>query len=181
MRETAERGILPNCLFPNFTNDPGEYYDVGPSTYDGGNHPWRADDPSAPSASNYGFTGVIFQRSTLNEKHIIDGLSKTAIIGEKYIPPEHYFSGENRGDSGPMYQGYDWDIIRLGNSIHLPRRDRSGYDDPWAFGMAHPHAFNMAFCDGAVHSLAYDMDITVYARFCCRKDKQVIDQSRAGF
>ncbi len=98
------------------------------------------------------FNGVIFQRSTVGGKDVSDGLSKTFLFGEKYIMPDLYFNGNAPGDSGPMLQGYDWDIVRLGNEAHSPARDRSGLEDSWRFGSAHSQGFNMLFCDGSVHA-----------------------------
>ena len=42
----------------------------------------------------------------------------------------------------------------------------------------HPLTFNMACCDGAVHSLSYDIDPATYAKLGGRNDKGVIDSSK---
>lgn len=166
----------PPELFPG-KNDNGERYNVGPGPGETvAGYGWIPEDDS----SMIGFTGVIYQRSALKEREIPDGLSRTMLIAEKYLAPDNYFNGCDPADSGPMLQGYDWDIVRLGNSYWPPYRDRAGMLTSWNFGSAHPHAFNAVFCDGSVHSLAYTIDITAYSRLTCRKDNQVFDASKLG-
>jgi len=171
----------PPELAPTFPvrNDDGERYNVGPDSYaaiPGYANSWIPED----DASCQGFTGVIFQRSWLQERDISDGLSRTFLIGEKYLTPDNYFNGCDPADSGPMMQGYDWDIIRLGNSYWPPYRDRPGVLTSWNFGSAHTTTFNMLFCDGSVHALTYGIDIPTYSRLACRDDKQPIDSAAAG-
>jgi prepilin-type processing-associated H-X9-DG protein len=43
-----------------------------------------------------------------------------------------------------------------------------------SFGSAHAGAFNVAFCDGSVRSLSYDINPEVYRRLGNRKDGQTI-------
>ncbi|MBN2580520.1 MAG: DUF1559 domain-containing protein [Pirellulales bacterium] len=161
----------PPELFPG-RQDYGERYREGPrSPGEAKNYIWLTDGD---------FTGIIYQRSTLSEKHILDGLSNTIFAGEKYLNPDHYFTGLCPSDTGPMLQGYDWDIVRLGNSGHPFRRDRQGYDGYWDFGSAHPAVCNFVFCDGSVHGLAYtltgsDEGIRVYAMLTCRLDKLTVN------
>jgi prepilin-type N-terminal cleavage/methylation domain-containing protein/prepilin-type processing-associated H-X9-DG protein len=151
----------------------GDVYNVGPGP--------------GESAATFGwvppeyFNGVIFQRSTVAAKDIIDGQSQTFIFGEKYLAPDCYYNGTAPGDSGPMFQGYDWDIISLANGdAHPPMRDRPGYEDSWRFGSAHSTTFNMLFCDGSVHALKYDIEPATYSALGGRNDRVVIDADAAG-
>ena len=125
------------------------------------------------------FNGVIFQRSTIKQTDIIDGMSHTFFCGEKYLNPDSYYDGTDSGDSGPLVQGYDWDIVRLANKDWIPFRDRRGFGAwSWYFGSAHSSAFNMACCDGAVHAISYDIDATAWTRLGGRNDKGIIDSSK---
>jgi prepilin-type processing-associated H-X9-DG protein len=45
------------------------------------------------------------------------------------------------------------------------------------FGSAHAGAFNIAFCDGSVHSIIYEIDPTVHAMLSDRQDGQTPDAS----
>jgi prepilin-type processing-associated H-X9-DG protein len=126
------------------------------------------------------FTGVIFQRSTIRDREISDGLSKTFLIGEKYLPPDSYYNGTDPGDSGPMLQGYDWDIVRVCNPGHMPSRDRPGLWDPSAFGAKHPSTLNMLLCDGSVHAVPYSIDEHTWTYMAGRADHEVIDTTKIG-
>jgi prepilin-type processing-associated H-X9-DG protein len=53
-------------------------------------------------------------------------------------------------------------------------QDWYGY---FSFGSAHPGGFNMAFCDGSVHLLSYEIDSTVHAMLSDRQDGQSVDSS----
>ena len=159
--------LLP--LVPGGSDNGVRYVpQVGPTVSGISSYPWFSDDD---------FTGVIYQRSTLREKDISDGLSKTFLFGEKYLVPENYYNGYDPADSGPFVQGYDWDINRLANSYWEPRRDRPGWQTSWNFGSAYAQTFNMLMCDGSVHALKYEIDITTYARLAARNDRQGIDSS----
>jgi prepilin-type N-terminal cleavage/methylation domain-containing protein len=127
------------------------------------------------------FTGVIYQRSALREREIIDGLSKTFLFGEKYLPPDSYYNGTDPGDSGPMLQGYDWDIVRVCNVNHMPLRDRPGLWDPSAFGSNHAQTVNMLLCDGSVHAITYTIDERTWTFLAGRNDREVIETSKFGF
>ena len=45
------------------------------------------------------------------------------------------------------------------------------------FGSAHAGGFNMAFCDGSIHSIAYEIDPGVHAMLSDRQDGQILDPS----
>jgi hypothetical protein len=149
----------------------GTYYNVGPDSYSTiATWSWIPDNL---------FNGVIFQRSAIKQTDVIDGMSHTFLCGEKYLNPDSYFDGTDPGDSGPMFQGYDWDIVRLANATWVPYRDRRGFGIwGWYFGSAHPASFNMACCDGSVHALSYDIDPPTYAKLGGRNDKGLIDSSK---
>ncbi|HTU24366.1 MAG TPA: DUF1559 domain-containing protein, partial [Pirellulales bacterium] len=45
------------------------------------------------------------------------------------------------------------------------------------FGSAHASGFNMAFCDGSVHTILYEIDQTLYAFLSNRMDGNTIDST----
>ena len=50
-------------------------------------------------------TGVIFLRSKIKPAKILDGLSKTYLLGEKNLDPNQYFTGTAADDNHACYQG----------------------------------------------------------------------------
>jgi prepilin-type N-terminal cleavage/methylation domain-containing protein/prepilin-type processing-associated H-X9-DG protein len=117
--------------------------------------------------------GVINALSMVRPKDINDGLSKTYLLGEKYLNPDCYFNGLGGGDNQPMFAGYDWDFDRWGGTEgadpnYQPRRDRPGVEMPLNFGSAHSAAFNMSFCDGSVKGITYEIDPAIHSRFSTR-------------
>jgi prepilin-type N-terminal cleavage/methylation domain-containing protein len=129
-------------------------------------------------------TGVIFIQSTLKQRDILDGLSNTYLVGEKYLNPDHYYTGLSWGDSGAWTQGWDWDNVRKGNAMYPIYHDRPGFglggDEQWCFGGAHPQVCNFVFCDGSMHSISHSLcgsaeGKELHRRLANRKDKKIVD------
>jgi prepilin-type processing-associated H-X9-DG protein len=127
------------------------------------------------------FNGVSGWRTAARISQISDGVSKTILVGEKFMQPRYYEnscpntgsqpSKGNAGDNGSMYMGWDIDIARTG----LLERD---YDsEPYnaagdgQFGGPHPRAANFAFCDGSVRSIRYGVEN--FERFVTRNDSDL--------
>jgi prepilin-type processing-associated H-X9-DG protein len=66
-----------------------------------------------------------------------------------------------------MYCGVDWDIARW--TIEPPLRDD---DVPHTrrFGSSHARACGMAFCDGHVETVSFEIDPDVHRRYGNRSD-----------
>jgi prepilin-type N-terminal cleavage/methylation domain-containing protein/prepilin-type processing-associated H-X9-DG protein len=113
-----------------------------------------------------GQTGINYTGAEIKIKHIVDGLSKTYMVGEKYLNAEQYESDgtTDGGDNASMYQGFDWDVNRWTAVLYPPLQDRAGLESYGSFGSAHPGGFNMAFCDGSVQTVSYDIDPEVHRR-----------------
>lgn len=128
-------------------------------------------------------TGVIFRASALPTALIKDGANNTYLIGEKYLCPDNYYTGQDIGDDEGWDMGYDYDINRGGD--YPPAQDTKGacgnslsaYATLTNFGSAHPAGFNMAFCDGMVRKMNYDIDPNVHSQLCNRADGQPTDSS----
>ena len=66
-----------------------------------------------------------------------------------------------------MYIGTDNDIERITYSPAydaVPIHDKRGYQNTEIFGSAHTGGCNMAFCDGHVEVVTYDVDPLVHAK-----------------
>ena len=107
------------------------------------------------------FNGISTRYTGAKIRQITDGTSKTALVGEKALPPRFYETGygergtnyanNNGGDNSSMYQGYDIDNTRWIGAVpeQDSRRSRhTSFDSVSA--AAHPGGMNMALCDGSV-------------------------------
>jgi prepilin-type N-terminal cleavage/methylation domain-containing protein len=115
-------------------------------------------------------TGIMFQESEVGIKHIIDGASKTYLIGERYVDNTNYlrdlgtiFGGDNWG----CFHGFDDDSARSGLNVPLVDTNFNVGD---RFGSAHPGGWHVAFCDGSVDSISYDVDLLVHQNNSNRRD-----------
>lgn len=155
-------------LAPNYPTVP---QGSGPRTLEDG------DDRGFPWEDNKYFTGVCFRRSQVRSNQVTDGLSSTYLIGEKYLDAAAYESGESSGDNTNLYTGADKDNYRT--AFKPVYQDHWQVRHSYSFGSAHPGGFHMAFCDGSVQVMSYDIDLDTHGRFGNRKDAQVIDRSSA--
>ena len=130
--------------------------------------------------------GVIFQRSEIKFSKITDGTTHTFMIGEKYVQAQNYELNDPPGDNLPMYVGYDTDTTRwvsFNNTIAQligPMQDRINLQNVEGFGSAHPGGLYMAYCDGSVQLVAYDVEPAVYLNSGDRADGRPIDQPPAA-
>ena len=118
--------------------------------------------------SAYKPNGIDFPLSTLSTAAITDGLSFTYLLGEKNIAPGSYTTGISAGDNENQYIGHNADISRW--TANIPIQDRVGFDEYDRFGSAHAAGFHMAFCDGSVRKLSYDIDPATHRKLGNRMD-----------
>lgn len=126
------------------------------------------------------YTGICFVRSEVAGKQVADGMSKTYMLGEKYVNPQLYESGDDPSDWGHMYVGHGAETLRLAKAITPPMMDRFPISQLSHFGSAHVGSFYMAFCDASVRAVSYDIDPEMYQRLGNRGDHEVtVDSSGA--
>jgi len=58
------------------------------------------------------FTGVTYLRSEIKMTDITDGTSKTYLVGERYLDPDHYSTGDDYADDQCLFVGIDNDNVR---------------------------------------------------------------------
>jgi prepilin-type processing-associated H-X9-DG protein len=152
------------------------------------------------SNSKFYQTGVSHYRSEIKLSQIEDGASNTYMVGEKGLGVDQYEStggtsgspGFSWGENQSAFNGWEWDQHRVAwNSkwltpptrspadaeFHQPQQDRAGialYDPEVKFGSAHAGGFNMAFCDGSIHVISYEIDYLTHAYLASRLDGQVV-------
>ncbi|HEX7375744.1 MAG TPA: DUF1559 domain-containing protein [Pirellulales bacterium] len=127
-----------------------------------------------PSTS---YTGVTFQGTETGLHQITDGTTCTFLYGEKYLNAASY-GGTDPGDNEDWLVGFDNDVLRMANPKNPPMTDRYGLTNSTSFGSAHATIFNMLMCDGSVHPLRFDIDLTAYDRLGNRGDGYVADETQ---
>lgn len=114
------------------------------------------------------FNGVSGWRTAASVRQIVDGGSKTVLVGEKLMQPYFYEhscpaagsspSKGNGGDNSSMYQGWDIDSARTGGLEQDHNLDDVTIGLANIFGGPHTGGANIAFCDGSVRTVEYDVD-----------------------
>jgi prepilin-type N-terminal cleavage/methylation domain-containing protein len=113
------------------------------------------------------FDGVCFRRSEIRLADVKAGTSNTYLLGEKYLNPVNYETGLDYSDNENYLTGFNNDVNRC--TAYAPRRDIPGVQDTLSYGSAHAVGLNLAYCDGSVHFVTYDIDPAVHKRAGSRK------------
>ncbi len=138
------------------------------------------------------FDGLSTYRSEVSIAQITDGTSNTLLVGEKYMNPLQYDTGDGCADNNSLFQGNDWDTNRWvvglvvpannrpvtaqridsdSRDLRMPRQDTPGFENcTRRFGSVHAAGFNAGFCDGSVRLVSYDIDEWVYYGYGSRED-----------
>ncbi|MCO6045942.1 DUF1559 domain-containing protein [Aeoliella sp. ICT_H6.2] len=115
--------------------------------------------------------GISYERSDVSIRQVTAGLSNTYLVGEKYISDEDYETGLDEGDNETWCTGFNNDNYRKTGRVSggkivecTPIPDSSNdVADSWGrFGSAHAGIWNVAFCDGSVRDMTYDIDWRVH-------------------
>jgi type II secretory pathway pseudopilin PulG len=124
-------------------------------------------------ASNI-YSGVSHFRSRIRAAQVQDGLSKTFLIGEKYLATPAYYSGTTQADRGFALIGYAPDTVRMTSRDQPPAQDATQHN--WTrFGSAHSSGCQFVLCDSSVRIVSYDIDPRVYRATGNRHDGEVSD------
>lgn len=135
------------------------------------------------------FRGIVTHHIGAKHRQITDGTSNTILAGEKSHDPRYYDNislqspvgeaDDNPGDNSSLWQGFDQDTVRFPSGSRLPRRDvadsaqnNQGYSR--FMGSAHPATLNIAFADGSVHAIDYEIDKETWDRLGVRDDGKPI-------
>jgi len=104
--------------------------------------------------------GVITRMGRIASAKVTDGMGNVYLLGEKYVAADHYQTGQDPGDAGVLYSGYSSSNIRWGSEP--PVQDAKGEYHNNSYGSAHSSGFNMAFGDGRIETMSFDVDPAVH-------------------
>ena len=124
----------------------------------------------------------------VRSRDVTDGLSKTYLVGEKAVPSDQYATGLARGDYSNWYTCQDGfvygnDCWRATDGVPIrdpasgvtdydyaggPSPSNTFYYGAGLYGSAHTSTWNMVFCDGAVHSLSYNISLSTHQALSTR-------------
>jgi prepilin-type N-terminal cleavage/methylation domain-containing protein len=103
-------------------------------------------------------------------RDVTDGLSNTLLVGEKWLRPRLYLSGDWHDDRG-WTDGWDPDIVRYTGFPPHQDSENTGYGwEGYQFGGPHPGAMMGLFGDGSVHSISFNINLDVFNHLGHRSD-----------
>lgn len=115
-------------------------------------------------------TGIFYQRGVVRHSDILDGMSNTYMVGEKYVSIPGYHQFGDKGYDQSIVSGDDWDLVRW--TADIPLHD--GQDPaPERFGSSHTSGFYAGLCDGSVQHISFTVDSAVHRSFGHRSDGAV--------
>ena len=135
--------------------------------------------------SNKFYNGIFCQQSEIAIRNIEDGTANTYLVGEKYLNQNFYEGPSDAETSGNKFASGDNETWCTGmnndnyrDSGRIPRADSltpvTGEslrgDGSSIFGSAHDGSFNMAYCDGHIEAISYDIDLQVHRNNSNRSD-----------
>jgi prepilin-type N-terminal cleavage/methylation domain-containing protein/prepilin-type processing-associated H-X9-DG protein len=163
-------GAAGQTVWPSYNNTDGgpsqrsDALDAGGNLTDSAKHVFTFVAKSA--------NGVIYCGSVIRTADVTDGTSNTYLIGEKYMDPDHWETGQDAADNEAAMIGDNQDISRWTDIP--PYQDTPGQTAGVYFGSPHANSCNMAFCDGSVQAINYSIDPTVHNYLGNRMDDKPI-------
>ena len=163
---------MPQVAKTHYAVNEGDYIT---NTLQGPNSLQQGDSGAYPWVDTTLASGIAYQRSQVTPAMVTDGLSCTYMLGEKYVSVPGYFTHSDPGYDQSACSGVDLDLNRW--VLAPPLADAAGINQR-LLGSAHAAGCHMAFCDGAVRLISYQIDAEVHRRLGNRQDGQPVDGSQ---
>jgi prepilin-type N-terminal cleavage/methylation domain-containing protein len=124
-------------------------------------------------------TGISFQRSRIRIGMITDGTSKTLLVGEKFLDTSGYDTGTDTADDQCLFSGHDNDNVGYtgegaasSKTPFRPLRDTTSTTKyKYSFGSPHVEGLHVAYCDGSVRLVEYEIDDDIWIMLGGRNDE----------
>jgi prepilin-type N-terminal cleavage/methylation domain-containing protein len=172
---------LPGCVAAradysaNASDRFNNEFGGGPGSYANGDSGYAWRNTSCQSTSADRLCGVSYERSLVKLKDIKDGVSKTYLLGEKYLNRLKYGTGSDAADNEFWNVGYDNDMYKTAerepasdgqvlNAAGVPQDDSNRY------GSSHEQAFHVVMGDASVKRIPYEIELTLHRRLANRQD-----------
>ena len=117
--------------------------------------------------------GVVYQRSTICLSQVTDGLSNTYMVGEKYLNPDMYFTGDDHNNDDSAYCGFAADNCASWRNGG-PLQDTPGLVIWMIYGSTHPMTWNCVMCDGSVREISYGVEEEAHRGLSIRNDSKIV-------
>ena len=174
---TSYRNVNPVSASPrlDYVANYGDTYPIsgasGPTSLAQGS----AGQGFHPQMNRKNVSGIVFPRSEIAPKDVTDGLSHTYLVGEKALNTDNYSVNSYDADQGHLPYAGGW----LASAVWPPLRDPVGIEpNKNTFGSSHPGGWLVAFCDGSVRTISYDLDPETHRRLANRADGFAVSENQ---
>jgi prepilin-type N-terminal cleavage/methylation domain-containing protein len=141
----------------------------------------QSNPPAPGTLLGNGLDGLVIRQGygKVRLSKVVDGASNTIMVGEKRHNLQFVTSETECDDCQGFVSGWDNDAVRWG--VYQPEPDYWSTSQMGCtyrgtqFGGSHPGGVQVAFGDGTVRMIRYDVDPTVYQNACSSNDGNVLN------